>query len=478
MKRTFLILALLFHAAISLQAQFTEIASGTTALTPHWKNLAVPVTPAYLGGHYYLKMDDKTFIKTNGTLGGTAVLPGFMDIPKIADYVATSNYLYYSTYKEGKIFITRFDPIKQVHTPVKNSSKVFAETDETIMVYSVFQHKLIISCWYYNRSASKTFVYVYAIHDNDPSPNAYLLAASVNQDGILDGPVGLSDEQVIAMYNLKTPGMDAKKVVYAFGFNDSLNRGYTVKKNYDFSEIGLQINSVVGINNDVLFVLNNKKKIDANETGATSVWLLRNKSAKKLGDLSGVRKNSLSRTYQSGEWQFLQFDDAVYSFNSRTSLLKQVIGLQPNESLAYITPAHQLQLRGDTLWCRVGTKQADGNTRYQLSWILLSKPETRQLVNGLPQRFNTAYWYEQRSLYYPYINGTKIYFFEEFNGNGAQLFQYSMTNGQTVKLIPPSTSIVAYEGITQVIPVGSSLIIKCNYKTGKETVIKTFLFKM
>jgi len=478
MSLHFFIRTLLVMLPFVTHAQFTEIVSNTSQLTPHWKNLAVPVTPALIGGYYYLKLDDKTFIKTTGQAGGTVQLTGFMDIPKIADYVGTSEYLYYSTYKEGKVFITRFDPIKQQHTPVRNSSRIFAEHEESILVYSVFQHKIIVSCWYYDRSAGRTFVYVYAIHDNDPTANAYLLSASVNQDGILDGRVGLSDDQVIAMYNLKKTGQEIKKVVYAFGFNDTLKGNYSVKKNYDFTEIGLQLNAVAGIGNDALFVLNNKKKIDAKEPGATSIWLLRNKSAKKLGDLQSVKTNSLSGTYQSGDFQFLKFDEAVYSYNTRTALLKNVITLQPGESLAYITPGQQLQLRGDTLWCRVGTKQTDGNITYRLTWILLTDPGLRHLVPGLPVHLTNSYWFEQRSIYYPYINGNCIYYCDEFAGNSAQFFQYSLSTGQVTKITPPSSPSLIYEGITEVVPIGSSLLMKAGYKSGKEKVIKTFLYRM
>ena len=208
-------------------AQFTEIFSNTGTLTPHWKKLGTPVTPAFLKGSYYFKLDDNSFIATDGTVAGTKKLDGFGDIKNISRYFATSKYLYYLVYSGGKGSVRRYDPVSRSHADVMNGIYYFTVEDAASLVFSVFENKIVVSSWLWIPKGNKTITYLYAIHDADTVPAVYTLAASTDGVGITDGPAGVSDEEVAAIYDLKTEGWHtSNKVLYVFAFKDSVTKSY------------------------------------------------------------------------------------------------------------------------------------------------------------------------------------------------------------------------------------------------------------
>ncbi|MES2774580.1 MAG: hypothetical protein V4722_10365 [Bacteroidota bacterium] len=476
MIRLTLAFVLLF-TSLYCEAQITRLMSPTGALTPHWKQLAVPVKPVWLKGRFYTKLDDDTFIATNGTPTGTIKLVGFTDIKSIAYYIATSRYLYYTSYTGGKVRLTRYDPETGVHAALFSGTRQFAESDETVLIFSVFENKLVVSSWLWNASANKTFTYVYAIHDADAVPNAYLLAASTNANGILDGPAGLSDGQVITRYDMKTENGPSNKQMYVFDYVDSVAKGYRVKKTYDFAQIGHEVNSLVTVGNDVLIILVNKKKAQEKLPNATSLWLLRNKTTKKICDLPEVKSNSFGGSLRAGDYTLLRFDEVIYSYNMRTGLVKTAVVFKPDESLGCITSHDYLKHSGDSVWFRMGTRQAGGTTVYRLQVLSLKANMVSQPAFNLPARFSSSFLFMQPNLQHLYFYGNYLYYFEAVDG-ADQLFQLSMHSGEVKKIVLPQTPTSSFIKIADVIQVGGSLLLKAYYKTKKETILETFLYQL
>ena len=229
--------------------------------------------------------------------------------------------------------------------------------------------------------------------------------------------------------------------------------------------------------NDVLLLLDDKKKIAEKKTNFSSIWRLRNKTTTKLADLPET-KYAAASTYRSGDWVFILFDEAVYSYNTRTGLLQTEMALKKDEIYGYVTPGDHMYSNGDIAWFRIGTRQPGGTVSYRLEMLNLATHKVSRPAVNLPSRFSTSIMYDQPELQYPYFSANYIYYFDEFSASGAQLFQQSLQGGAIKKIALPKNaagSFVQFTGVTQL---GGTLVLKGELKAKKKQVVKSFLYRL
>jgi hypothetical protein len=152
--------------------------------------------------------------------------------------------------------------------------------------------------------------------------------------------------------------------------------------------------------------------------------------------------------------------------------------LNADEQLGMMRSNNYLHQKGDTLWFRVGKKDNSGNATYDLRYVASSIGNIQILQNVLPDRFKTNFLFSQPNIYYPYFNGDKIYYFDELIGKEAQLFQYTISEGSSKKLVPPDNPTEKFQSIIDVLQLENKLLIKANYKGPTGIVIKSFFYYM